>query len=191
MAQCRYPLYEAKNLAQIESIWQAQGVHSEGTGETDDGLPTGVSDDILLAASSLPSVATLFAGKNGSLRADELPAEIAKVRHLVEQEGFFREQREFEWQCRAWETATATFETINGRAPVLYDLCCGEGGYSRGARVSGVRCYGFDTQAKFRRRYEGDATANRGEYTPSGMTFLERDVTSESFWEELLVNGQV
>ena len=191
LAQCRYPLYEAKNPAQIESIWQAQGVHSDGTGETADDAATGSSDDILLAASGLPSVAALFSGENGSLLADKLPAQIAKVRHMVEQGDFFREQREFEWQCRAWEIATETFEAVNGRAPILYDLCCGEGGYSRGARISGVRCYGFDTQAKFRRRYEGDATSTRGEYTSSGMTFLERDVTSEAFWEELVVNGRI
>ena len=136
-------------------------------------------------------MAALFSGTDGSLLADELPTRIAKLRTLVEQEDFHREQREFELHCRAWESAVDAFETVNGRAPVLYDLCCGEGGYSRGARVSGVRCYGFDIQSKYRRRYEGDATTTRGEYTPSGMTFLERDITTDAFWEELLVNGNI
>ena len=191
LAKCRYSLYEAKNPEQIESIWQAQGVHPDDTGGTADEFSTGPSDDILLAANRLPAVADLFYGENGSLLAAELPEQIVATRKLVEQGEFFREQREFEWQCRAWESAVGAFETVHGRAPVLYDLCCGEGGYSRGARVSGVRCYGFDIQSKYRRRYEGDATSIRGEYTPSGMTFLERDINTDSFWEELMTNGNI
>ena len=163
LAQCRYPLYEAKDPVQLESIWQAQGTHPDDTGDTAADSLTGATDSILLAASHLPSVAALFSGMGGSLLADELPTRIAKLRTLVEQEDFHREQREFELHCRAWESAVDAFETVNGHAPVLYDLCCGEGGYSHGARVSGVRCYGFDIQSKYRRRYEGDATTTRGE----------------------------
>ena len=43
----------------------------------------------------------------------------------------------FEQIAEHWDQYVGAFTMTHGRAPVLYDLYCGEGGYSRGARASG------------------------------------------------------
>eukprot|EP00965_Chrysotila_dentata_P091651 3026021-Pleurochrysis_carterae.AAC.6 len=45
-----------------------------------------------------------------------------------------------------WERYVTTFRTIYGRPPVVYDLFCGEGTFSRGAVLAGAQVIGFDIQ---------------------------------------------
>ena len=56
-----------------------------------------------------------------------------------------------------------------GDGPVVYDLYCGEGGFSRGARLMGARCYGFDKVNGMRHAYENDpAEADKALSPPGG-----------------------
>jgi hypothetical protein len=177
----RYLLYEAKRPEEVEEVWQATGVHTPGA----DGEPVSREPERLLA-SKLPKVADAFAsGDDG----EHILSLVSEVREAVCDTAFWEEQRAFDEQCREWERAVAAFETVHGRAPVLYDLCCGEGGFSRGARAAGVQCYGFDSKERWGRRYSYDYGVKGSTAVPSGMTFTVRDITDESFWEELAERG--
>ena len=110
------------------------------------------------------------------------------------QPDFLQEQEKFEEQQSDWDLYVDAFKVTMGRAPVLYDLYCGEGGYSRGARASGLQCYGFDNCEQFRPQYETDpAYTAEGHLgcTSSGMKFQCRDVDHQSFWDELQANGRI
>ena len=98
---------------------------------------------LLSQASALPSISDMLeqAYDNGDL----LLARIEVLKDELTSQDFWKEQQDFDQHCRKWEQYVSIFEKTHHRAPVMYDLCCGEGGISRGARTSGVRCYGFDT----------------------------------------------
>eukprot|EP00965_Chrysotila_dentata_P197168 6178026-Pleurochrysis_carterae.AAC.1 len=43
-----------------------------------------------------------------------------------------------------WERYVCVFRATHGRAPVMYDLFCGEGTMGRGAILAGAEVVGFD-----------------------------------------------
>ena len=110
------------------------------------------------------------------------------LKEAVSKEHFWAEQHEFDEYTHQWDIYSDIFQSTTGRKPVLWDLCCGEGGYSRGAQCSGFDCYGFDKDASCKYRYENEPTAPDG-YTLSGMTFTQADVLQPEFWTQLAAGG--
>jgi len=112
--------------------------------------------------------------------------------HKTVKDGFFwREQRAFDAELDDWQLYADIFHSTHGRMPILFDLYCGEGGFSRGARAVGCECYGFDISSACRYRYENEPSLD-GQTTPSCMTFHCADVSSDRFWSNLAtltVNG--
>ena len=126
---------------------------------------------------------------------DDLPfgAMLASVAMSTQADRFFDEQQNYEVQQRVWDKYVQTFVATKNRAPIVYDLYCGEGGFSRGARAAGFKCYGFDNNDAFRRGYETDpSVTSRGHSNrvDSGMTFTHADVDSSEFWAELEDRGR-
>ena len=110
------------------------------------------------------------------------------LKEAVSKEHFWAEQHEFDEYTHQWDIYSDIFQSTTVRKPVLWDLCCGEGGYSRGAQCSGFDCYGFDKDASCKYRYENEPTAPDG-YTLSGMTFTQADVLQPEFWTQLAAGG--
>ena len=100
------------------------------------------------------------------------------------QEDFWREQQEFDDYVHDWDIYSDIFQQTHQRRPVLWDLCSGEGGYSRGAQRSGFDCYGFDVNPKCRHYYEHDPSME-GPGSPSGMKFTLANILEDEFWTEL------
>ena len=101
---------------------------------------------------------------------------------------FYAEQKQFDKYMEVLESYVAVFRKTHGRAPVMYDLYCGEGGFSRGARACGIKCYGFDIEPRYRRQYSTDPIMLRDgvpSRMDSGMSFNLRDVDDPAFWDEL------
>ena len=128
---------------------------------------------------------TIAAMVETSVLAPDLPNHVTALGQMVTQGGFWREQETFDDTARAWEQYVSMFQETYQREPVVWDLCCGEGGYSRGAREAGCLCYGFDHNGNLRARYENDPPDATGATCPSGMHFVLADVLSDQFWEEL------
>ena len=130
--------------------------------------------------------AQILAALVGSEASNDLiDHQVKALGNFASQETFWAEQEDFERTNRLWERYVHLFNESLQRPPVVWDLCCGEGGYSRGAREAGCLCYGFDYDGRHRHRYEYDPDAAGGEKCPSGMTFILADVLSPKFWEEL------
>jgi hypothetical protein len=111
--------------------------------------------------------------------------QVLVLKDSIKKEAFWEEQREFDEYVHEWGIYTDIFRTTHDRQPVLWDLCCGEGGYSRGAQASGLECHGFDSQPACQHRYENDP-APAGHTMPTGMTFYAADIFTDTFWEELM-----
>ena len=111
--------------------------------------------------------------------------QVLVLKDAIKNEAFWEEQREFDEYVHEWGIYTDIFRTTHDRQPVLWDLCCGEGGYSRGAQASGLECHGFDSQPACQHRYENDP-APAGHTMPTGMTFYAADILTDTFWEELM-----
>ena len=95
-----------------------------------------------------------------------------------------------------WESYVQCFRQTYGRAPVVYDLFCGEGGYSRGAALAGCTVVGFDikdqpyTYGKLATSRLNGSNHFAREAIP-GMHYCCRDVLSEDFRAELLSTGKI
>ena len=152
----RYHLMETSQPAEAAEFWQAQQTQE-----------------------------TIAAMVETSALAPDLPNHITALGQMVTQGGFWREQETFDDTARAWEQYVSMFLETYQREPVVWDLCCGEGGYSRGAREAGCLCYGFDHNGNLKARYENDPPDATGVPCPSGMHFVLADVLSDQFWEEL------
>ena len=179
LAKAKIEMMEAKDPERLRRIWQAPA--DDGPGE-----PPLEAGEIALV-NQLPSVSKLF---SESREAHLLPARLSALREVATQEEFWAEQGAFEEHCGAWETYVRVFEATCGRAPVLYDLCCGEGGFSRGAQAVGVEVHGFEKDMSYRKRYEHDHVRG-GETLPSGLIFHQFDIADEAFWAELTQRGRI
>ena len=180
-------LYEAKNPVVVESVWQHQMLANGDIDSEDVTLDAPGPELMLLAAHFYDTTKTL----RESRTAYQLPHKVSELREAITAQGFWQEQREFDEYCQEWESNVQAFEEIVGRAPVVYDLCCGEGGFSRGARLGGAECYGFDTAKRHRKKYENDYGHKAACALPSGMKFTQTDIISADFWEELRARGRV
>ena len=118
-----------------------------------------------------------------------------EVKSDIAHHPFHEEQRRYEDYQADWQQYVDVFQSTLGRAPVLYDLFCGEGGFSRGAREVGCQCIGFDFNKTCADRYENEpyflSEDAAGDKISSGMVFVEADVSSDSFWEELRSRGRI
>ena len=180
LRKAHYELYESREPQEIDRIWQ----HPEG-GPVDRNADRQPSTGLV----GQVDVADVTPADPAECR---LTSALRETRVALRDTDFWREQASFEELCRGWEQSVGVFEKLHGRAPVLYDLCCGEGGFSRGARQAGARCFGFDSNNKFRRRYENDSSRVPGASDMcSGMKFALRDVMDEGFWQELRQRGKV
>ena len=182
-------LMEAKDPKLAERIWQAQIKEEFVEADREDtleliALAREADPADRLRADQLPNVASAMQAGSPHVH---LPPMIAALKEHVTRSNFWQEQEHFENHCSAMEKYVAVFTATYGREPVLYDLYCGEGGYSRGAREAGLQCYGFDNDEKRRRRYETEpAGPNLSNTTySSGMKFICADVESQAFWTEL------
>ena len=167
-----YELWESRKSEELQSIWQ----------EGDCPLPSEA-----IADQSLPSAVLLSA--NPELMNQRVGCFLASLENTP----FFSEQRAFEERMQCYELYAQTYVKTMGAGPVVYDLYCGEGGFSRGARSMGAQCYGFDSEPRCKHAYENDPVDHRGQrtYAPSGMVFTCCDVESERFWEELQSRGRI
>ena len=119
----------------------------------------------------------------------QLLALAMEVKQEISETQFWKEQQAFASELQDWQKYVEIFHMTHGRAPVLYDLYCGEGGFSRGARAAGCDCYGFDINSACKSRYEQEPTTD-GQTIPSCMQFHTVDISQNAFWEEL-ATGQV
>ena len=128
---------------------------------------------------------------NASECSAYLNALISEVGNAVSDTPFWQEQKEFNDSQEKWEDYVSIFYATYHRAPVVLDLYCGEGGYSRGARAAGCDCFGVDINSACRSRYETEPCTN-GDRPPSCMSFYQADVTTDRFWRDLAmgyING--
>eukprot|EP00965_Chrysotila_dentata_P134044 4432985-Pleurochrysis_carterae.AAC.1 len=63
----------------------------------------------------------------------------ARRQWLAAEAEFAEEQRAAEEEMTHWERYVAAFRTLHGRPPIVYDLFCGEGTFSRGAVLAGAQ----------------------------------------------------
>ena len=183
----KYTIAEAKEPEELESIWQAHSAYeAAGKDSADAELLAFTQYEEPSRAVTLPSIADRT--REAVIHTD-LPGMIAALRETVTRQEFWQEQKEFDRYVEHWENYASAHRETTGVSPVLYDLCCGEGGYSRGARVTGCKCIGFDNADKCRARYEQEPTAS-GVKVPSGMKFVHADVLTEDFWEDLKANSK-
>ena len=115
--------------------------------------------------------------------SDAFLEQIQLLRETVRQQEFWDEQLQFDKYVHQWDVYSDIFQQTANRKPILWDLCCGEGGYSRGARHGGFECYGFDVKEACRTRYENDPTVDGT--TRSGMVFTTADIMKPEFWYQL------
>ena len=116
---------------------------------------------------------------------------VSELRKVVDNASFWQEQKAFDDEVNEWQRYVDIFHTTHGRMPVVFDMYCGEGGYSRGARAAGCECHGFDISSACRPRYETEPSLD-SKPVPSCMTFHCVDVNSGTFWDALVnltVNG--
>ena len=160
----RYELYDSKNPVVCTEIWQAQEALLRPR-EIDLNILTG-SSRVLTVGAPDEFVSPPHAKYIGALPSPTdvtKPADLelfnARMPVLAEalmQHPFHVEQRAFENQLAQWELYVAIFRATYARSPVVYDLYCGPGGFSRGAREGGCLCYGFDSEESYRGHYETD-----------------------------------
>ena len=158
IAKWRYTLVEAREPKEATTIWQGY-VDNCALISAENALPQGDHKPYL----------------------ESLVSELGKCVTIQE---LWKEQQEFDAEINNWQQYVDIFEATHGRAPIVYDLYCGEGGFSRGARAVGCECHGFDINTACRSRYENEPSA-QAENAPSFMTFHPADVTTTVFWDAL------
>ena len=136
MRSARYDLYEPRNPQQASQIWQAHVSSEDLEDECRPFFQLGLDEDG--EAAPLPPVAQTL---RDSTHKAQLPRAIAELQHAVHETQFWREQENSEMLMQQWQHYVDIFIATHGRAPVLYDLYCGEGGMSRGARAGGGLCW--------------------------------------------------
>ena len=168
-----FELYEAKGGIEVDEVWQEE---SEP-----------VADTLKEAVEQL--TVNVVLSEHANILMDRLQCFIDSIDNSL----FTQEQRLFEKELEPWRLYSQTYAVTSGSGPVVYDLYCGEGGFSRGARAMGAQCYGFDSHGKVRHAYEHDPVYKNGRrtYMDSGMVFTQRDVDEQAFWEELAVRGRI
>lgn len=194
LTHASYDLYEAKSPQLVESFWQSM---IEANAPVDVNSVKAMGCQAMLnevAVEPHPNPMSDIHDRLTDMLAEPRPEHdmislLAATRVACQQEDFWKSQRDFEKYCGQWERYCSTFEITHGRAPVLYDVCCGEGGFSRGARVSGIKCYGFDRKEACRERYENDYSPSGS--MKSGMEFICIDASTAEFWEELTRRGRI
>ena len=178
-----YALWECKKPKKLDEIWQERGPYVPATvkalqkrilGATGSTLPLGVPD---------PETAVTDARD-----AEGLVCSIEVLRKLATATEFSKERQRYEEIQDYWQQYVSAFETSYGRKPVLYDLYCGEGCYTRGARLAGVECYGIDSDNKCRQRYETDYALRQK--PPTGSKFACEDLSKPEFWDQMSARGR-
>ena len=205
-----YDLFEAKipqvidqiwqETAPLNLIWEAQealaysGISSLDvqqdrlTGRAKAALPIKVqqlSSELLPWVGRLASPSLAF---HHSREYAEVPLRMCVLQRYVELEPFHQKQRQFELYQSKLEAYVVTFRATMGRSPVYYDLYCGEGWMSRGARQAGFRCFGFDIDASVGGRYEEEPCLDGSGHhalSASDMKFTCADPDGAWFWENL------
>ena len=168
----RYQLKE-KRPASTQTFWQGMLDADESLNDCDTLPLTG---------------AVLSTLDNASECSAYLNALISEVGSAVSDTPFWQEQKEFNDSQEKWDDYVSIFYATYHRAPVVLDLYCGEGGYSRGARAAGCDCFGVDINSACRRRYETEPCTN-GDRPPSCMSFYQADITTDRFWRDLAMGN--
>ena len=186
LSKCKYDLYDAKDPQLIESVWQSGATPSP---PPESPSPTAPSSDH--DPQSLLGLFPCSWQETARARPDSSHELAAFAMEALQDSDFKHAQHAFDSYCSHWERYTSAFELACGRAPVIYDMCCGEGGFSRGARLAGYQCYGFEILGHHRRRYEFDRGLPGADPAPSSMEFERRDVIDEALWDELERTGKI
>ena len=177
------PLFTHELVSEDDQLlrnWRYKLVEDRVTKE-----PTQIWQGHVEDVAHLPSIPTNFESER------YLEGLTSELRRVVENESFWLEQKAFDSEVNEWQRYADIFHTTHGRMPVVFDMYCGEGGYSRGARAAGCECHGFDISSACRPRYETEPSLD-GEPAPSCMAFHCVDVSTSTFWDALVnltVNG--
>ena len=103
---------------------------------------------------------------------------------------FQRERAAADNHLDHWAQYVRTFESTYGRPPVLYDLYCGGGGFSRGAARAGFKVVGIDIRDKpsaYGRRGLSRTLSNQFlRETIQGMHYHQADVEKDDFWNWMM-----
>ena len=132
LRKARLTLIESKDPRLVTEVWQAQSLPKEAA-----------TPEILVLAAEYP-LPRITGVIDANTDASPLVSRLAALEHEIRAGPFHRGQLAFEECVLRWSQYMDVFETTMGRAPVLYDLRCGEGVFSRDAREAGCKCYGFD-----------------------------------------------
>jgi len=105
-----------------------------------------------------------------------------------------REREEAEAELNHWAQYIAAFARTYGRVPVVYDLFCGEGAFSRGVVTAGYTVYGFDILPRpsafgmtQRPRLQTQGRIQRDPVP--GMFYQEQDLTYPQLWDYMYRHG--
>ena len=173
----KFLLSEAKTQVAIQEIWAGLGDGEE------DMVEPGLSADMI------GSVSQTAAHTSRTQRQLQALLNYAQSRWEAGDSDFARERAEAEKHLAHWAQYVQIFRTTYNRAPVLYDLYCGGGGFGRGAARAGFTVVGFDIRPRppaYGRKGLGRTLAEHFiRETIQGMHYVEMDLDSEEFWRQL------
>ena len=162
----RFLLSEPKETALIEQIWAELG-EEPPPGDAMNPEPT----------------------PEEKLTSGDMNALLARLRSTYEADSatFERERERADAHLDHWAHYVPAFRRTFGRAPVLYDLYCGGGGFGRGAARAGFIVVGVDLRLRspaYGREGLGRNLSNQFlREDIAGMYYVQDDVESTEFWD--------
>ena len=166
--QKRYLLSEAKNTVAIEQIWAAL------TEEQQAEAAAPLSDAVLASVN----------------------AELSAFQKIWDDEDamFTRESGVAESHLSHWTRYVQIFRSTYGRAPVVYDLFCGGGGFGRGAQRAGCIVVGVDSQPRpLGYGFKGLQRNLSNQFLRKPITdmhYVQAEI-GDAFWERLMKDGHL
>ena len=193
----RFALYEAVDPPAIDNIWNAKVDLDEETialtSVSPSDVPPRPTHVPIVNRASVVSDAPPLPPPNPEV--DEMIHLLAR-QELADDLQFATERRVAQMEFDHWEQYVGIFRAFYGRDPVVYDLFCGEGGYSRGAAAAGCYVVGIDHLDRPlvygtspQPRINGHSHFVR---TPiSSMTYVQADIFDPGFQDQLLRDGHI
>ena len=212
----RYTLTEAREEQLIREIWAAQDACSPqqlNTLRRAMSQPGGINasayeeiaHDCALPSRYKGNMATglnvLTAGP--AMAASEPKGETSHLSHLLaafarsveagKEPDFDGERERAAEDLDHWDKYVQIFMATHGRPPVIYDLFCGEGCFSRGAARAGCIVIGFDHHPRpITYGMLPISRLSNGHFARQlidGMMYEKQNLADESFWHQVTTRG--